>query len=185
MVALSPDGQRAYVANIGSGSLTAIDLATGQLLKQIATGNGAEGLAVTVDGTEVWVSNREADTLSVVDTATLSVKTTIPAKGFPIRVAMARDGRQALVTCAKAGELAVFDVKTKRELQQIKLDQNEGFFSPQFGLDSFPVGVIADSHRIFVASTGARRIAIVDPKLWTVSGYWPVGEEPDGMAIAP
>jgi YVTN family beta-propeller protein len=47
MVVLTPDGKRAFVANIGSGSVTAIDLASGKVVKQIATGQGSEGIAIT------------------------------------------------------------------------------------------------------------------------------------------
>ena len=45
MVALDPQRGRAYTANIGSGSVTAIDLSTGEKLADITTGEGAEGIA--------------------------------------------------------------------------------------------------------------------------------------------
>ena len=47
MVAVPPDGRRAWVANIGSGSVTAFDLARGKRVTEIKTGAGAEGIAVT------------------------------------------------------------------------------------------------------------------------------------------
>ncbi|MCA8969446.1 MAG: YncE family protein, partial [Planctomycetes bacterium] len=40
MVAASPDGTRAFVANIASGSLSAIDLEAGRLLAVVPTGAG-------------------------------------------------------------------------------------------------------------------------------------------------
>lgn len=186
MVALAPDATRAYVANIGSGSLTVIDLAAGKVLKQVATGEGAEGVAVTPDGGEIWVSNRAADTVSVVDAKTLEVVATLPSPGFPIRAAMTPDGRHALVSNARSTELAVFDVKARKALKRLKLlEDDKGMVSQLFGPGSFPVGIAVspDGRRAFVAITGGDRIAVVDTKTWTVSGYWEAGDEPDGMAV--
>jgi YVTN family beta-propeller protein len=83
MLVLTPDGKKLYTANIGSGSSTAIDLATGKVVAQIPTGAGCEGIDVTPDGRQVWTANREADTVSVIDTATDKVVATLPARGFP------------------------------------------------------------------------------------------------------
>src|SRR6266508_2809465 len=46
MVAASADGKRAYVANIGSGSVTVVDLSQAKVIKDIPTGEGAEGIAI-------------------------------------------------------------------------------------------------------------------------------------------
>ncbi len=45
MVALTPDGGRAFVANIVSGSVTVFALPEGKRLATVATGAGAEGIA--------------------------------------------------------------------------------------------------------------------------------------------
>jgi YVTN family beta-propeller protein len=73
MVVVTPDGRKAFVANIGSGSVTVIDLKAQRRLESIPTGEGAEGIALTPDGKEVWVTNRSADTVTVVSTASLDV----------------------------------------------------------------------------------------------------------------
>jgi YVTN family beta-propeller protein len=187
MVALAPDAKQAYVTNLGSGSLTIIDLAVGKVVKQVATGEGAEGVAVTPDGRGIWVSNRAANTVSVVDAGRLEVVATLPSAGYPIRATLAPDGRHALVSNARSGELAVFDVKARKELKRLKLlEDDKGMVSQLFGPGSFPVGIAVspDGRRAFVAITGGDRIAVVDTKTWTVSGYWEAGDEPDGMAVA-
>ena len=45
MVALDPERGRAYTANIGSGSVSVLDLGKGTRDTNIATGDGAEGIA--------------------------------------------------------------------------------------------------------------------------------------------
>ena len=49
MLVLSPDRQRVYTANAGSGSVSAIDLRAGKLLKTAPTGKGTEAIALAPD----------------------------------------------------------------------------------------------------------------------------------------
>ena len=48
MVAVSPDGKTAFVSSIGSGSVVAIDLVTGAILRTLPTGAEPDGLAWTL-----------------------------------------------------------------------------------------------------------------------------------------
>src|SRR5262249_22477963 len=138
MVVASRDGRRAYVANIGSGSVTAIDLAAAKVLKDIPTGKGAEGIDISPDDREVWVTNRAADTISIVDTRSLAVSATLKAEQFPIRVKITPDGKRALVSCARSGDVVVFDTQGRRELKRISIereavqDAGDRLFSNQF-----------------------------------------------------
>ena len=161
-------------------------MAQGEILASIETGEGCEGIDVSPDGREVWTANRDAGTVSVLDARELSVLATLEAPGFPIRVVLTPDGRHALVTNARSAELAVFDVKTRKELKRLKLLENDkGMVSQLFGAGSFPVGVVvsADGRRAFVAITGGDRIAVLDTKTWSVTGFWEAGDEPDGMGV--
>ena len=83
MVALDPAGKRAYTANIGSGSITVVDLDGGERVRNVATGAGAEGVAVAAGGRQIWVTNREADTITVLDAETLEAvkELTVAIKG--------------------------------------------------------------------------------------------------------
>jgi YVTN family beta-propeller protein len=62
MVAVAPAAERAYVANMGSKSVTVIDLRAGTKLRDIPVGNQPEGIALTPDGRQLWVADREGDT---------------------------------------------------------------------------------------------------------------------------
>ena len=115
MVAVDAGGQRAYVTNIGSGTTTALDLAAGRKLTDLATGAGSEALALTPDGRELWVAARAAGELAIVNTEKLEVTARLPLPGIPIRIAITPDGRTALVTCAGTAEIVAFDVATRSE----------------------------------------------------------------------
>ena len=193
MVAAPPDGSRAFVANIGSGNITAADLAHGEKLGDIATGEGAEGIDVTPDGSEVWVTNRSADTLSVIDTGTLEILATVPCPGFPIRIKFTPDGSRAVVSSARSGEVTVFDVAQRKELLRRKLDlskvaDDEGrLFAGRFGESPVPVGlVIAPQGDVaWVAATQSDAVVVIDPRTLEVQGVLTAGREPDGMAYSP
>ena len=188
MVVATPDGARAFVANIGSGSVTVVE--GRKAIKQIPTGKGAEGIAITPNGREVWVTNREADTVSVIDVSSLEVAATVPAAKFPSRVKITPGGKRALVSCANSGDVAVFDVATRREIGRIKLDEQavagaeKRLFSTQFGKSPVPVGLLIapDGRRAWVASTNADVVTELDLATLAVARRLTAGKEPDGLA---
>lgn len=196
MVAVTPDRTRAFVANIGSGSVSAFDLVAGARTADVPTGKGAEGIAVTPDGREVWVTNREADTISVLDAAGVRVVATLPCASFPIRVQITPDGAWALVSNAKSGDVAVFDVRARTELTRLSLAvtpierTEERLFAVEFSGSPVPVGILIapDGRRAFVANTNADVISVLDLSSLTLespslrlSGRMRAGREPDGL----
>ncbi len=190
MVAASADGKRAYVANIGSGSVTVVDLSQAKVIKDIRTGEGAEGIDITPDGREVWVVNRAADTVSIVNTKTLEVAATLKVPQFPIRIKITPDGKRGLVSCARSGDVAIIDTATKKEIKRIPIDREAvpgseaRLFSDRFGKSPTPVGLLIapDGKRAWVASTNADIVSVLDLVSLTVAGRITAGKEPDGLA---
>jgi YVTN family beta-propeller protein len=190
MVAASADGERAYVANIGSGSVTVVDLAEAKKIKDIPTGEGAEGIAITPNGREVWVVNRAADTVAIVDTKTLEVSATVKAPQFPIRVKITPNGKRALVSCARSGDVVVIDTGSRKEIKRIAIDREAvpgseaRLFSTQFGKSPTPVGLLIapDGRRAWVASTNADVVSVLDLASLALVGRVTAGKEPDGLA---
>jgi YVTN family beta-propeller protein len=192
LVAATPDGTRAFVANIGSGGVTAVDLEAMQVLAQIPTGDGAEGIDVTPDGREVWVANRAANTLSVIDAETLAVVASVPCGEFPIRVRITPDGRHALVSNGRSADLAVFDVAGRNEVARVRFDGQAPAtgvrsFGDRKGTGSVPLSVVVapDGTRAWVAHANADTISVVDLASWQSSEQLGAGPAPDGMAYSP
>ncbi|MCU0305802.1 MAG: beta-propeller fold lactonase family protein [Thermoanaerobaculales bacterium] len=192
MVATAPGGAHAFVANIGSGSVTVVDLALGRRVASIATGAGAEGVAVTPDQRQVWVTNRAADTVTVISVANLERIAELEAGSFPIRAEATGDGRWVLVTNAGSNDLSVFSTKDLAEVRRIPFaavskDATGRLFSDRFGTSSVPIGIeIVDAERrAYVAHANADGISIVDLEEWKVIGALAAGREPDGMGWSP
>jgi YVTN family beta-propeller protein len=192
MVTSTPDGSRAFVANIGSGSVTVIDLDRGERIANLETGEGAEGIDVTPDGSEVWITNRAADTISVVDAKSLAIKHSLVSESFPIRAKVTPDGRHVLISNARSAELAIFDARSKQEIHRISMqkgsvDREGKLFGDQFGDSSIPIGTLMDpsGERAWVALAGSDLIAEIDLEDWEIVRALEAGREPDGMAFSP
>jgi YVTN family beta-propeller protein len=193
MVVVSPKHNRAFVANIGSGSVTVIDLNGKKKISDIQTGAGAEGIDISPNENEVWVTNRAANTVSVIDVPTLKVTTTLESKDFPIRVKFAPGGKLVLVSNARSGDIAVFDAATKKEVRRIPMQvkANEASSAAtriftQFGQSPVPVGILVAPRvgHAFVANTNADIVTMIDLKTWQVVDRLTAGKEPDGLGYS-
>ena len=87
-VAITPDGNRAYVTSPGEGTVSVIDTATNTVVATIPVGVGPIGVAITPDGTRAYVTNGDSNTVSVIDTATNTLVATVPVGVRPVAVAI-------------------------------------------------------------------------------------------------
>jgi YVTN family beta-propeller protein len=180
MVALAPAHDRAFVANIDSGSVSVIDLKQQRRIANIATGEGTEGIAISPDQREVWAGNRDGDTISIIDVASLKVVATLPSKSFPIRVKFTDDGKHVLVSNAQSAAVAVWDAAARREIRRIKIQEPK---TSQWG---GPIGILvaASLSRAFVAAPNLNQVAVIDLKTWDVVDWLTTGDEPDGLGYS-
>ena len=173
MVVPTPDEKKLYVANIGSGSVTIVERATGKVTS-VPTGAGAEGVDVSPDGREVWVSNRAADNISILSVASDRILATLPSGGqVPIRLKFTPDGKQVLVSNARSNRVVIFDAQTRQKTGEVEVG-------------SAPIGLLItpDGRRAFVANTDSHHVTVIDLSSRQVVKTFPTGQEPDGMAWA-
>lgn len=190
MVALDPARNRAYTTNMGSASLTVIDLESAKRLENVNTGKGAEGLAVSAGEGRIWVTNRDEDTITVLDGDGLEPLKTISSKGFPIRATATSKG-QVLVTRARAGDLVIYDAASFDEIRSVVFDINsmgseDRLFGDRFGESSVPIGVVVDDtgDHAFIAHANADIITEVDLASGDIVRLLHAGKEPDGMGYS-
>lgn len=86
-------------------------------MDEVATGRGAEGLAVAPDGATVWVSNAQDGTISIVDLGEGRLLETVPSGGrFPVKLAFTPNGRTVWVVNKQSRSLTVLDAGTRSVL---------------------------------------------------------------------
>lgn len=192
MVSFAALSQKAFVANIRSGSVSVIDLKNDKLEKIIKTGAGAEGVAISANGKSVWITNRGENTISVIDVQTLEIIDEFPSEKFPIRVKTTSDGKYGLVSNAQTGDLKVFDAQSKKLLKTISmnataLEKEASRLFQDFDDSPVPVGILIlpNNKHAFVANTNADIITVIDLETLEISGRLTAGKEPDGLAYSP
>lgn len=178
MVAVSPDGRRAWVANMGSKSVTAIDLTTMRKIGDTPVGKEPEGLALSPDGRRLWVADRGGDRVHEFDAATMKELGSVAVGRFPIRILVSPDGRHAVTSNLESGDLSVIDTATRAVSRTIPVGRTK-----EFG--QVTILFSDDGTRLYVAETGIDRIAEVDFASGRVLGRLPAGKQGDGIAIAP
>lgn len=108
------DGER-FIAS--EGSVSAIDLASGRVVKEIITGLHASALAVSPDGRWLVCANAASDNLSVIDVRKREIAETIWVKASPAdllgaspnALAFAPDGRRLYAANGAQNAVAVID----------------------------------------------------------------------------
>jgi YVTN family beta-propeller protein len=185
MLALSGDRKRVYTANLGSGSVSEIDLDTGKLVSQAPTGRETEAIALSPDGRELWVGNRAEDTLTLLHPRGLEKLASIPCAKMPIRLKFTRDGARVLVSCAQSNDVAVIDTATRAEVGRIPMPFGDA--EPrEKPPPPVPVGLLIEpaNRFAFIACSNARKIAVVDLATLQVTSEIQTGNVPDGMGWA-
>ena len=178
MVAVSPDGARAYVANMGAGNVSVLDLATGAKVRDIATGGKPEGLTLTSDAGQLWVGDNDTGRVQIFSATDYRKLGEVTVGATPIRVIASPDGRSIVTSNFGDGTLSDIDPRRRKVRRTITVSGSK---------DAAQVTIIfsRDGRRLFVAETGPDQVAEIDFATGRVIRRLPVGSDGDGLAIAP
>ncbi len=194
MVALHPTDTLAYATNIGSGSVSVLNLkqdSASQPARIIKTGRGTEGVELIPGRNQLWVSDRASGTISIIDLDGNNLLDTLKSPGFPIRLAASADNQWIGATHAESSEVAVFDPDSRSEVKRLKLNfqaggtDKERFIGNRFGDGAVPIGLTFsdDGKTLFVSASKADQVAVIDTDTWEVVRAISTGTEPDGISF--
>jgi YVTN family beta-propeller protein len=93
-LALSPDGQRLYIANGRARTVSVIDLENSDVVAQVHVGARPWGIGLTSDGKFLYTANGPSNDVSVIDTASLNVIATIRVGATPWGIAIGPPPRE-------------------------------------------------------------------------------------------
>jgi YVTN family beta-propeller protein len=173
ILAIAAGGGKVWTANVGSGTVTELDVATRRAVRTIQVGPGTEGAALSPDGTRIWAASMGADSTYVFDTATGARVGAVATPGHAYRVTITPDGRRALIPAPERGFVRVVDTATMR--------------ATDVAVPNTPGGVVvsADSRTAYVPVMETGEVAVIDLGFMAVaSRRFTVGAAPDGMAIS-
>jgi DNA-binding beta-propeller fold protein YncE len=171
MVAVQADAKRGYTANVGSGTMTAIDFASGKSTGSVAIAQRSEGIATTRDGNEVWIGSNTAGTVTVVNAASMKIDTVIGGFSVPYRMAVSPDRKLAVIVEAEGNRISVVDAPGRKIIGAVDVGG-----SPR------GVAISPDSKWAFITLGPENGVVIVDLASRVVLARYAVQTAPDGVA---
>jgi YVTN family beta-propeller protein len=174
MVGITANGATGFTGNMGTASVSQLDLAKGTLVRVYAVPPRPEAINVTPDGKEVWVGSNETGRVSVLDPATGAVTTAAEGVTWPYRVLFSRDMSMVVIPDMTKNEVRFLDRASRRELSRLSFP------------DAGPQGITMtpDGRHLFLSLSKESRVAVIDAATRRVVGYIPSGETPDGVVYS-
>ena len=120
IVRASLDGKRAFVSNARSGTVAAVDLASGDVTL-IEAGSRPEGSVLSADGRTLYVANRDSHEITIIDTEKNAKVAQIPTGKSPVRVGLTSDGKTLIYALFGENKVGFADIAERREVAQIDL----------------------------------------------------------------
>jgi YVTN family beta-propeller protein len=175
MLALSPDGERGYTANVSAGSVSVLDLKKRKLITVIPVAKTIQRISISPDGGRVFTQDRDTPRVAVIDTATNKISGWIDMPELPFASAATADGRWLLVTT---------NGKDRHRLHVIDLKSLK--ITKSFDLPDIPLGILIQPNGDFAYITCIRagKIAVLNLRSWQMEEPIVLTKGIDGMAWA-
>lgn len=179
MVAVAPSANHAWTTDLGSKTVTRVDLKTRRAPLSVEVGEEPEGIALSPDGKTLWVSARGSDKAFALDPQTMEIRQEVDTGDFPLRIAIRPQGDFAVTSDLADGGLTVIDLASGKAVRSIAVSsREEAEAKTQVTIIWSP-----DGKRIYVAETTANTIAEVDFATGKVLRRLPGEGGGDGMAV--
>jgi DNA-binding beta-propeller fold protein YncE len=113
MVVISPNGSRAYTANVAAGSVSVLDLKKRALVTVIPVAKTVQRISISADGKRVFTHDQDAPRIAVIDTTTNKVASWISVPSTVYSSSPTADGRK-LLAASPAGKIFVIDIASAK-----------------------------------------------------------------------
>ncbi|AYL95640.1 gliding motility-associated C-terminal domain-containing protein [Mucilaginibacter celer] len=212
-VAISPDGKKVYVANLGSNTVSVINTAT-NAVKTVPTFDTPTGMVYSKDGTRVYVAGATGQ-CTVIDAVNDVALTSLSFFSGAAGLAISNDGKWLYTANYAMGDVRVYDTATGADLGNIPAPgANYAVSSPDgrkiyvtgsysnciYVIDAataslsatinIPSGAAAiavspDGSRIYVTNQAAGTVSVINATNNAFMVALPVGKSPEGISITP
>jgi YVTN family beta-propeller protein len=174
--AVSRDGKRLYVANEDVGTMSVVNVETGDVDTIVRVQKEPEGVSITPDGKFVWITCETNGEVVVVSTETHKPVGEIAVGGRPRTVAFSADGSRAYIPSETAGTITTVDAKAHKIIATTKLPDR-----------SRPMGTALspDGSKLFVSTGRAGKVCVLDTASMKLLANIEVGQRPWGVGLSP
>jgi YVTN family beta-propeller protein len=174
MLAINADGRRGYTANVGSGTVSVLDLEARRLLGVIPVAKTIQRIALSADGRHVFTADQEKAELAVVDTASNTVTQRVSLPGIAYGTAPTPDGKWLIAALSKSGKVIVLDLGPMTVAHTFEVPR-----APQ------EVLVQPDGAFAYISCDASSQVVMLNLKTWKIEKLINAGAGADGLAWAP
>lgn len=160
---LDPVTQRLFVAHLGAGIVTVVDVTANRVVANIPGVAGVHGVLVVPELGRVYASATDAHQAAVIDERTLTIVARIPAGDYPDGLAYVPPRREIYVSDEAGAADVVIDARANRRVTTIPLGGEAG--NTQYD----PV-----SGRIYVDVQTRNELAAIDPATHAIVARYPL-----------
>lgn len=179
MLVVSPDARHAWTTDLGSRTVTRVDLLTRRAPHSVEVGEEPEGISLAPDGKTLWVSARKSNAAYALDPETLEVRQSVATGAFPLRIAVRPQGDFAVTSDLADGTISVIETATAKVVRTIAVSSATEAQSRQ----QVTILWSPDGSRIYAAETASDTIAEIDFASGKVLRRLSGGDGGDGLAI--
>src|SRR3989441_672678 len=172
MLVISPDGRRAYTANVGAGSVSVLDLAKRSFITTIPVAKVVQRISISPDGRRVFTHDQDAPRIAVIDTATDKIVDWI-AVPTPVYASEPTPDGQRLLALNRTDALYVIDLQSLKVVRTLKISQGASEILIR------PGGDVA-----YISGTGAGKIDVLKLHSWELEKPIELTPGVDGLAWA-
>jgi YVTN family beta-propeller protein len=175
---ISPDGRTLYATRVFAQTVSAIDVASGSVIRTVALPAEPYTAAISPDGRSLFVSLWGGARIQVFDAASLRLVTEWISGDHPNAMVLSRDGRRLFVACGGSASVWVYDTVNGDAIEQISMS-----LYPEAPPTATPnsLALSPDGQKLIVATADNNAVAMVDVSNSArsfVDGFIPTGWYP-------
>jgi YVTN family beta-propeller protein len=173
MFVITPDGRRAYTANVSSGTVSVLDLQKRSLLKIIPVAKSVQRISISPDGRHVYTHDQVEPRVAVIDTAADKVASFIVLPDTVYSSAITPNGKLLLAN-APSGKIFEIDLASSKIIATFNVPPSAG-----------ELIIAPDGTRAYLSCPRAGSIQILDLRSGKLTEPIELTPGVDGLAWTP
>ena len=171
MLVITPDGGRAYTANVHVGTVSVLDLQNRSVIKTIPVAKLIQRVSMSPDGREVFVQDQEAPRIAVIDTTKNEISHWLDLPASVYSSTPTPDSRWLLAN-SPSGKLFVWDLTAGKLAKTFAIP-------PALGA----IAISTDGAIAFISCAGAGSVQVLNLSTWKMEAPLSFTKGVDGMAV--
>lgn len=157
-VAFSPDGSRAYTANLG-GTITVVDTTSRTAVNNFVVENQPDGLAISPDGTKLFVAQSASNSVSLIDAVS----------GDPVGQPIVVGASPGPIVVHPTGDF-IYVANTNSNDISVIATGDRSVSNIAVGASPDALAISEDGSRVYVANFGDGSVSVIDTASKAVVG---------------